>query len=70
MMLASVYSTEGATQVVPDRVTDIFMAAYQQLQTPEHKLRFFKLLVSEFGVQGERLAMATDTQQPGSLIGL
>lgn len=50
-----VYSTEGAASVVPDRVTDIFMAAYSQLQGPQHKLHFFKLLVSEFGVQREWL---------------
>lgn len=51
----SVYSTEGAATVVPDRVTGIFMAAYQQLQAPQHKLHFFKLLVTEFGVQREQL---------------
>lgn len=49
----TVYSTEGATAVVPDRVTDIFMSAYKQLQAPQHKLGFFKLLVTEFGVQRE-----------------
>lgn len=38
---------------MPDRVTDIFMAAYSQLQQPQHKLQFFKLLVTEFGVQRE-----------------
>lgn len=48
-----VYSTEGAASVVPDRVTDIFMAAYQQVQDPQGKLQFFKLLVTEFGVQRE-----------------
>lgn len=39
--------------MVPDRVSDIFMAAYSQLQGPGHKLDFFKLLVNEFGVQRE-----------------
>lgn len=47
------YSTEGAASVVPDRVSDIFMAAYSQLQGTDHKLAFFKLLVTEFGVQRE-----------------
>jgi hypothetical protein len=55
-VLLAVYSTEGAATVVPDRVTGIFMAAYQQLQAPQHKLHFFKLLVTEFGVQREQLA--------------
>lgn len=54
LVFPSVYSTEGAATVVPDRVTGIFMAAYQQLQAPQHKLNFFKLLVAEFGVQRER----------------
>lgn len=29
------------------------MAAYSQLQGPQQQLQFFKLLVSEFGVQRE-----------------
>lgn len=41
--------------MVPDKVTDILMAAYTQLTTPQQKLALFKLLVAEFGVQREHL---------------
>jgi len=49
--IGTVYSSEGASTVVPDRVTEIVMAAYEQLQAPQDKLQFFKLLATDFGVQ-------------------
>lgn len=56
----SVYSKEGASSVVPDSVTDVFMAAYTQLAASEQQqLQFFKLLVSEFGVQRECWGVAS-----------
>lgn len=47
-----IYKSEGAAAVLPDRITDVFMTAYSQLETQEQQLTFFTLLAQEFGVQG------------------
>ncbi|WIA15337.1 hypothetical protein OEZ85_002002 [Tetradesmus obliquus] len=58
-----VYKTEGAAAVVPDQVTEVFMAVYSSLAGPQQQLTFFTLLAREFGVQGAAVDAAVQLWQ-------
>jgi hypothetical protein len=47
-----VYSAAGATSVMPEEITNVFIRVYSEILDPAARTDFFSLLARDFGVQG------------------
>ena len=60
-----VYSASGASPVLPEEITNVFIRVYREILDPSARVNFFSLLARDFGVQGG-VVLPCDTLPPSA----